>query len=161
MYGACYPAVYGAYSFRVLVVVGVIPSELAVSTDLRLYVANNDGLTCYEDVLLTIHTLDKDAGLHKCSLSEGLCGFIAATDIASKSGYDEWSCTTSMLVSTDPCDSGNEWTGLTCSGIGDVVAINVNAAGISGTLPTGLGGMTTLDFVSMTGNSLSGEKQAL
>ena len=59
----------------------------------------------------------------------GICGIIAATDIASKSGYDEWACDTSGYTLTDPC--AGPWTGITCTA-GAVDKVDLNSKGISG-----------------------------
>ena len=59
----------------------------------------------------------------------GICGIIAATDIANITNYDEWACDTSGFTTTDPC--GGPWTGVTCaSGVVDYV--NLENIGISG-----------------------------
>lgn len=63
-----------------------------------------------------------------------LCDFIAATNIATISGYSAWNCTAAHAVVTQPCNgSTSVWAGVTaCSTSGDVVAITLNALGISG-----------------------------
>jgi len=59
----------------------------------------------------------------------GICAFVAATDIASITNYDEWACGTSGLTTTDPC--AGPWTGVTCAaGVVDVV--DLTSEGISG-----------------------------
>ena len=59
----------------------------------------------------------------------GVCGIVAATDIASKSGYNEWSCTSGGIPLTDPCTG--PWTGVTCAS-GVVDNVNLNMKGLSG-----------------------------
>ena len=44
---------------------------------------------------------------------------------------------------TNPC-KGRAWAGITCSGSGRVVAINLSGAGLGGTLSASLGGLTSL-----------------
>lgn len=63
-----------------------------------------------------------------------LCDFIAATNIATISGYSAWSCTAAHAVVTQPCSAATPvWAGVTaCSTSGDVVAITLYALGISG-----------------------------
>jgi len=63
---------------------------------------------------------------------DGLCGFIAATNIVTISGYSQWICTTDRITSTDPCASGLIWNGLTCSGgyVDSVVIVNKGLTGI-------------------------------
>ena len=61
--------------------------------------------------------------------SSAICGLIAATNIQSKTGYSQWSCTTSGITSTDPCSS--PWPGLICSN-SNIVSINVNNTAIAG-----------------------------
>ena len=60
---------------------------------------------------------------------KAICGFIAATDIASKSGYDEWSCDADGYTLTDPCS----WTDLTCTGgyVSDIDIFNVQIGGMN------------------------------
>jgi hypothetical protein len=43
----------------------------------------------------------------------------------------------------DPCKSRN-WAGVTCSGLGKVIAINLSGAGLGGTLSPGLSGLASL-----------------
>ena len=59
-----------------------------------------------------------------------LCGFIAATNIESISGYEEWSCTTSGIPSTDSC-AATAWSGVTCDS-GLVIDIGLNGFGLAG-----------------------------
>jgi len=59
----------------------------------------------------------------------GMCGIIAATNIASKSGYDEWACGTFGITTNDPC--AGPWTGVTCTA-GVVDNMNLGIKGISG-----------------------------
>ena len=42
-----------------------------------------------------------------------LCPFIAATNVATI--YTAWQCSAAMEVSSDPCTSSNNWTGIVCS----------------------------------------------
>ena len=60
----------------------------------------------------------------------GLCGFIASTDIASISEFDEWSCTTDGVATGDPCVA-TMWSGITCTG-GYVDSISLSSIGITG-----------------------------
>ena len=82
---------------------------------------NIPNLTTVPTRLLTAPTAQDD----------GLCGLIAATNIASITNYDEWSCTTDGLTSTDPCAGGSEWTGVTCS-TGYVSEIFPSSKGVTG-----------------------------
>ena len=47
------------------------------------------------------------------------------------------------MRSNDPC-SGTPWYGLTCNSDGEVVMLNLNYNGLSGTIPTQLGLLTSL-----------------
>ena len=59
----------------------------------------------------------------------GICGFIAATNIANISNYDEWSCTSDGITSTDPCSPA--WTGIGCSA-GFIVDLGFYQTGFTG-----------------------------
>lgn len=61
----------------------------------------------------------------------GLCGFIAATNISSATGYNEWTCDSAGYTSSDPCGSPI-WTGLTCNSAGSVTAMRVSGLEITG-----------------------------
>ena len=85
---------------------------------------------------------------------EGLCALIAACDVASKSGYDEWSCSTGGITSSPPCDSGSVWTGLICNN--DIIThINLDSLGITGTLPSELATMTDIQELKFGSNIFS------
>ena len=57
--------------------------------------------------------------------ADPMCDFIAATNIQSRTGYSQWSCTTAGITSTPPCSSPI-WPGLTCSGSNVLSIIIVN-----------------------------------
>ncbi|GAB4821244.1 hypothetical protein N2152v2_008290 [Parachlorella kessleri] len=56
---------------------------------------------------------------------------------------------------TNPC-KGRAWAGVTCSGSGRVVAINLSGAGLGGTLSASLGGLTSLQELSLANNQFEG-----
>ena len=60
----------------------------------------------------------------------GLCGFIAATNVGSKSGYSQWSCTTGGTASSSPCLTP-VWPGVSCNGT-VVGGINLSSLGVTG-----------------------------
>ena len=57
-----------------------------------------------------------------------LCGFIAATDVKSISGYGNWICNTNGITTSDPCI---EWEGLACNGssVESIKFLHSNLAG--------------------------------
>ena len=60
---------------------------------------------------------------------EALCGFIAATNIASYStSFSMWTCDTGGVATTDPCT----WYGNSCDGNGYVSKIDLSYDYISG-----------------------------
>ena len=59
----------------------------------------------------------------------GICGMIAATDIGSIVSYEEWSCSSDGITSTDPCIAA--WSGITCTD-GFVDGIRLISLGMTG-----------------------------
>ena len=43
-----------------------------------------------------------------------LCGLVAATNISFVGNYNEWSCDTNGITTTNPCATGAVWEGITC-----------------------------------------------
>jgi len=102
-----------------------------------------------------------DVALHTCAgdtpsfQDSALCGFIAATNIASFTNYEEWSCVAGGTTSSHPCRTDAVWTGIGCTG-GFVSAINVASQGIAGTLPSSLGLLSTLRLIYLDENVFAG-----
>ena len=101
-----------------------------------LYLTNigsNPLLTCAPSCLTTvsIRTLPTTV-IETCpsAQDDGLCSFIAATDIETISSKTMWSCTTDGLTTTDPCVA-TIWSGITCDG-GYVDSITLDNLGIIG-----------------------------
>jgi hypothetical protein len=82
-----------------------------------------------------------------------MCGFVAATNIASISGYNEWACDTTGHTTTDPCTG--PWTGITCTGT-DVTYMNVNSKGVTGSIPVEVGQLSALTDMRLYSNSITG-----
>ena len=59
---------------------------------------------------------------------DGLCGFIAATNIASLLGYTQWTCSTNGVPSSDVCG----WKGIQCTGSSEVDYLSLNGVGLTG-----------------------------
>ena len=61
-----------------------------------------------------------------------LCGFIAATDVQSRSGYGMWSCTDDGFTSADPCSP--VWLGITCDSptLSYIMGIDLQSIGLAG-----------------------------
>lgn len=139
---------------------GILPSQLCTMTQLTsLYIwyaggsSTNPHITCTRSCLSTKTGMSyAPAGMSQCptAMDIGLCAFIAATNIASISGYSAWQCTAAHTVVTLPCDGGTTvWTGVSCSSTGDVMGIALNAVGISG-MKTLIGCVMRLSPVSLS-----------
>ena len=139
-------------------IVGTVPSTLCDITGLtKLHITiygTNPLLTCAPLCLTTVTTRSLPSTVvETCPSAEddGLCGFIAATNIASISNYDEWSCTTDGVTSTDPCAGGSVWTGIEC-----VNFIQLSSLSITGTMPPEIGSLSLLTQMNMRNNCLTG-----
>jgi hypothetical protein len=86
---------------------------------------------------------------------QAICGFIAATNIASKSGYSLWSCNTLGRPITAACGSPT-WPGVTCVGgvSGNVTSVALTGLSISGTIPSSVGLLTALTELNLYNNNL-------
>ena len=88
------------------------------------------------------------------SQDEGLCGFIAATNI--QSIYSQWKCNSSGYTVSNPCS----WPGLTCPDNNFIEQIYLFSIqyphALSGTLPTTLGLLTTLTGINIALSLLHG-----
>ena len=75
---------------------------------------------------------DKDLPSAICPTPQenAICSFIAATNIASISGYTMWSCTSDGITSTDPCSP--VWSGIGCNG-SSIVRWDLSSVGLAGT----------------------------
>ena len=105
-------------------ITGYVPSSLCnISTLNNLLVTHSDTnplITCAPLCLTTVNSRALPATvLDSCPSFQdnALCGFIASTDIESKTSYTEWSCNSIGKTNTDPCDPfSSTWTGVTCRG---------------------------------------------
>ena len=84
--------------------------------------------------------------------NSALCGFIAATNIEAL--YNDWSCTVSSSVSSNPCTA--PWFGVTCSG-SIIIAIDLGNQPVVGTVPVTFGSLSTLTFLGLYSTSLAGK----
>ena len=101
-----------------------------IGTLTYFYFSDNAGITCYAGCLSSVTSLITSGTVCPPSAQDiGMCGIIAATDIASIANYDEWACGTSGFTTTDPC--AGPWTGVTCTA-GVVDNMNLGIKGISG-----------------------------
>ena len=166
-----------------IVFVGAVPASLCQISLTSIALTFNDAnplLTCAYSCLTAATTFLPDG-----VCTDALCGFIAATNIASITGYDEWSCSTYGATSTNPCADGSEWTGVSCSSADVVDSIDVSSLGLTGTLrqciivllsltgtlypvisllnfatgslPTELAGFTSLTSISVHDNNMNGK----
>ena len=126
-------------------VAGVISSELCNNTKLRYFnFQTNPGISCYAGCLTSVYTLTTSGRI--CAQSptpqdKALCGFIASTNIASKSGYNEWVCDSSRMTIGDPCYP--LWTGLTCLNR-LITRMDLDSLGFTGSIPPELGQISSL-----------------
>lgn len=79
-----------------------------------------------------------------------LCSIVSATDVSKK--VTNWNCTNNIPV-TPICST---WDGVICNKDSIVTDIRLSYYGLSGTLPTSLGLLSSLTFFQITGNSISG-----
>ena len=99
-----------------------------------LHISNNGNplITCAPLCLTTVSDRDLPSSLlETCPSSQdyALCAFVAATNIATRSGKTMWSCTSDGITTTDPCSP--LWSGSWCSG-SSVVYIHLENIGLSG-----------------------------
>ena len=138
-----------------MILIGEVPSELCAISGLTLLSASgNSGIFCSYLCLTTVTQITLPP---TSAQDDGLCGFIAATNIDSLTGYDEWQCTSDGVTSTDPCVGGSEWTGVTCSSSGTVTDLNLADIGLGGSFPTTIGFLTGLTMLVVGNGAFVGE----
>jgi hypothetical protein len=134
---------------------GTVPSGLCSISGLTKFdFSFNPLISCYADCLSTVTTLV--TSVYDCPPTTqdiGMCGFIAATNVASKSGYDEWACDTTGFTSSDPCVG--PWTGVTCTSSA-VTNMTLYNEGLTGSIPSELGQLSALSNMYLDYNSLTG-----
>ena len=147
--------------FVICIVVGNVPSSLCDIPVLNyIYITrynSNPLVRCASLCLTTVNQRILPSTVFETCPSiqdYGLCGFIAATNIESLTNYNEWSCTTGGLTSTDPCNIA-KWTGVTCMN-GFINSISLNVSNMTGIIPTALGSLSTLSNLAFVNSLLSG-----
>ena len=117
---------------------GTVPDSFCSLTMLSVlsftFASSNPLLSCAPSCLSTIATSyfpPVVAAVCPNGQNNAICGFIAATNIASLPGYNEWACNSNGFTSTDPCQAGSWWDGLDCSA-GLVDEINIYNEGLTG-----------------------------
>lgn len=108
---------------------------------------------CYLALVFAIVvTVDNICCVDAAAASEqdqALCTFISVTNV--KSVLANWAC--SSNTATNPCS----WTGISCDGTNSkVVAINISARSISGTLPSEFFQLTSLTKLDLSSTLISG-----
>ncbi len=85
---------------------------------------------------------------------DSICGFVAATNIASL--YSQWQCSSSGVPITSPC-SASGWPGIYCNAIGSAITdISLVGEGLQGTIASNIGDLTGLEEVNLASNFLIG-----
>ena len=151
-----------------MIVLGTVSSELCnIGTLVDFYFNNNVGISCYAACLCTVTPLSTSG--YACTETPtgqpsseptvapptpsdiGVCAFVAATNIVTKSNYANWVCDVSGYPTTDLCG----WTGVTCAGSA-VIELYLQSLEISGSIPTELGSLTSLTYLALDYNRLTG-----
>ena len=84
-----------------------------------------------------------------------LCSIIAATNIESQFQSPEWSCLPDGSPVSDPCSG---WSLVVCSddGKGVIIGLFLDSQGLTGTIASEIGSLTSLIALSLNNNSLTG-----
>ena len=147
------------YNYITTHILGEVGSNLCDMSELTtLSLASNPNMTCYADCVLNVNQTNF-GDMIACPTTQDdiICGIVAATNIVSIAGYDEWNCDASGYPATEPCAVDNAWSGLTCDvETLTVVAINFRNSSVVGTLPESLGNLGELSFLDLGYNSLYG-----
>jgi len=109
--------------------IGRIPKELC-SIPLLSTLTFDDiaAVTCYPQCLTTVTELEPGTANRGCE-ADGICGFVAATNIAAILGHSVWQCLSSGIPTTDPCSAS--WPSVTCVN-GEIVQLVLLSQGITG-----------------------------
>ena len=84
------------------------------------------------------------------SMDEAFCSIVAATNIGSIKSYEMWNCTLG-LTNSNPCT----WNGVICNDT-EVNSIILSGLLLTGTIPSGLFGLSSLSSLDISKNQLSG-----
>ena len=119
-------------------------------------------LACFPACMSTVTTLASGGATEGCPTDQenGLCGFIAATDIQVTSGYSQWACDVSGYPSTDPCAGGAVWPGLTCAGAAVPTGVDFDGVALSGSLPSAIGCLVALTKLGISNSNITGNDTA-
>ena len=85
-----------------------------------------------------------------------ICDFIAATNVESL--YSQWACYPNGTTTSNPC-MDPVWWGITCNGnstSSEIIQLFIDSVPLVGTLPSGMGSMTSLQTMKLYANSLYG-----
>ena len=85
------------------------------------------------------------------SLDKAMCDLAAALTPAAKGVYG-WDCSGGIPLSSGVC----AWDGVDCSGDAYVKLIDLSYRGLTGTLSTSIGGLTSLTGLALSRNKLTG-----
>ena len=91
--------------------------------------STNPGLTCAPLCMSSIPIKYIPATTCPSNQEIGMCGLIAATNIANIVGHSTWSCTTLGSTVSNPCSP--VWSGLSCNGSA-IISIALGGIGVIG-----------------------------
>ena len=87
-------------------------------------------MICAPLCLTTVTSNSLPSAICPSPQDSALCGFIAATNIGNISTHTMWSCNSSGITSSNPCDSPL-WTGLVCDGM-SIISLTLASIGLTG-----------------------------
>lgn len=138
---------------------GAVPNSLCTASQLTmLHVGPNTGLVCYPACLSSVTDIQFTGIPSGCPSDQenGMCGLVAATNIATVSaGGSVWGCDSGGYPTSDVCG----WLGVYCDngGVGpNVEKIDLTTNGLTGTVPASIGSLSTLTTLILSNNGLHG-----
>jgi Leucine-rich repeat (LRR) protein len=135
---------------------GSVPNEFTMLTnltDLQLQDNNLNGIyssgLCSMSQLTTFYITQSEYNEYDLQYV-AMCDLAASTSLGNSSDVDGWRCSDRLPLISE-CD----WTGIDCDDIW-VTSINMYNMSVTGTLPTSIGYLYSLQYLAFEYNSLSG-----